>query len=38
MKKTFNGSTRFSGLSKNVTKIDFMAIWVLSGWMKTLTK
>ena len=38
MKETFNAFVRFSTLSKNVIKIDFMAIWVLSGRMIVLTK
>ena len=38
MKKTFNVFVRFSTLSKNVIKIDFMAIRVLSGRMTVLTK
>ena len=38
MKETFNAFVRFSTLSKSVIKIDFMAIWVLSGRMIVLTK
>ena len=38
MKETFNAFVRFSTLSKNVIKIDFMAIWVLSGRIAVLTK
>ena len=38
MKGTVNAFVRFSTLSKNVIKIDFMAIWVLSGRMIVLTK
>ena len=38
MKETFNAFVRFSTLSKNVFKIDFMVIWVLSKTMTVLTK
>ena len=38
MKETFNAFVRFSTLSKNVIKIDFMAIRVLSRRMTVLIK
>ena len=38
MKETFDAFARFSTLSKNVIKIDFMVIWVLSKNMTVLTK
>ena len=33
MKETFNAFVRFSTLSKNVIKIDFLAMWLLSKKM-----
>ena len=38
MKETLNSFVRFFTLSKNVIKIDFMALWVLSKKMTVLTK